>query len=651
MKKIPIVISDYERILLTEVLPYELPIIFTNEWFYQQAKVGFDNVPPLVRVMLKEKIGRETVPYGYSIRQGFAKKRHLSLIHPAAQLTAVDLYRDSNQQICWLCSRSQYSVRYPAQVASYYFDKAAAAHESGLKQDSVDTDSKSSALKATHAASFFAYRDHSHLYKFIESPAFLSIEARFRLLLRFDVKRCFPSLYTHSINWAVKGKDFAKRHRGASSFEDRFDRIMRDANHGETNGIVIGPELSRIFAEIVLQKVDLDISRKIELRNLSNKVQIKRYIDDYFVFGNEKSDLDAVCEIAQEVLQKFNLFVNESKTVLSEAPFVTKQTIAKHEIKDELNSSILGWFREVGDVCTGKSDAESFSVKAFSENPERYAQILIKRIKVSIRRNDASYEIISGYVLGAVAKALFRLGSQKLSVESRTKTLLCALLSAAIEVCLFVYLMDIRVQTTYRISQIILMAVRISKVDRDFSRNLISRIAQLSYEALKLQGKRDEFGPEILNLLVTTRAIDPDRLLSPDQIHSLLTNTEGNVMHWDYFRSVSIIYYIRDRPEYGQLMESILDAALLRFRTQTPIENDTESLLLLLDVSACPYVSTAWKERIIRAATENILRRSVKAGEFGQMINYCTNRLSFTVWDADVRLERLLKKKELTFTY
>ena len=44
---------------------------------------------------------------------------------------------------------------------------------------------------------------------------------------------------------------------------DAFDNLMQSVNARETNGIVIGPEFSRIFAEIILQYIDQKVEQEL----------------------------------------------------------------------------------------------------------------------------------------------------------------------------------------------------------------------------------------------------------------------------------------------------------------------------------------------------------------------------------------------------
>jgi len=80
------------------------------------------------------------------------------------------------------------------------------------------------------------------------------------------------------------------------TFGYKFDKLLMDLNYNETNGIVIGPEFSRIFAEIILQRIDLHVLRRTEEQGLKHKTdyEVFRYVDDYFLFCNDEHVKDLV---------------------------------------------------------------------------------------------------------------------------------------------------------------------------------------------------------------------------------------------------------------------------------------------------------------------------------------------------------------------
>ena len=139
-----------------------------------------------------------------------------------------------------------------------------------------------------------------------------------RFILKADVSRFFPSIYTHSIPWAIMGKAAAKAaHAGRrlrGTWEDRTDVLSCSLNNKQTVGIPIGPDTSRLLAEVVLSRID------VELANKFKKIRGLRYIDDYeFAFAT-RSEAEEVLSFLQHLLNEFELALNPSKTAIIELP-------------------------------------------------------------------------------------------------------------------------------------------------------------------------------------------------------------------------------------------------------------------------------------------------------------------------------------------
>jgi len=54
---------------------------------------------------------------------------------------------------------------------------------------------------------------------------------------------------------------------------------MQSANYGETNGIIIGPEFSRIFAELILQQIDKSVESDLRKEDKLFYKQTMKYTD------------------------------------------------------------------------------------------------------------------------------------------------------------------------------------------------------------------------------------------------------------------------------------------------------------------------------------------------------------------------------------
>src|SRR5690606_1846582 len=284
---------DKSIILLTDVLPYEVPIPFTNIGLYRfSKKTQSEKVPGLITeiLMLSNRSSKNLLPYNYQIIKKLDSYRTLSIMHPQVQLKFVDFYSQYDSLILSLCSKSRSSIRYPSKVASHFYVKNSQILKKKLKDSGVEIERQAFEIDVAHSSSYFTYKDYDFLYKFYDSYKFHRFEKKFKKLLRFDVAKCFPSIYSHSISWAVKGKEFAKKNVQTSSFENKFDKLMQWSNYNYTNLIIICTENSRIFDEIILHKIEINV-----VSNLKNKHNIKidkdfsicRYVDDYFLFTND----------------------------------------------------------------------------------------------------------------------------------------------------------------------------------------------------------------------------------------------------------------------------------------------------------------------------------------------------------------------------
>lgn len=113
------------------------------------------------------------------------------------------------------------------------------------------------------------------------------IEAQSDWVVRTDITRYYPSIYTHSLAWACYGKEKVKRQRSwyEGSLADRLDQLVRAANRNQTVGIPVGPETSRILAEIIGRHVDREVC------SVSAKItpsSVDRLQDDWFVGTSDR---------------------------------------------------------------------------------------------------------------------------------------------------------------------------------------------------------------------------------------------------------------------------------------------------------------------------------------------------------------------------
>ena len=127
-----------------------------------------------------------------------------------------------------------------------------------------------------------------------------------------DISTCFPSMYTHSIPWALVGREAAKSNRDEAEWFNDIDAACRHVKAGETHGLLIGPHASNLVAEIILTTVDRRLRDK--------KFNFIRNIDDYecYVESHERASL--FLTTLEFELRQFDLSLNYKKTFIRELP-------------------------------------------------------------------------------------------------------------------------------------------------------------------------------------------------------------------------------------------------------------------------------------------------------------------------------------------
>ncbi len=179
------------------------------------------------------------------------------------------------------------------------------------------------------------------------------LRSRSKFILRTDISRFYPSLYTHSIAWAMHGKAWCKvpANRNSACLGNDLDRLVQRCQDGQTNGIPIGPDTSLLIAEIMLSKVDTSPL----LHGLSGL----RYIDDYeFVFDSEAAAYEGLTRLQQSLFE-YELHLNAAKTTVIPLPQVLQESWAS-ELKslplDSSRSSFKGQLIHFFDTAFSLAD-------------------------------------------------------------------------------------------------------------------------------------------------------------------------------------------------------------------------------------------------------------------------------------------------------
>jgi len=642
-----------ERCILSDVLPYEVPLTFTNRHFYDfvyEHRVEFSDgtlswisgsraLDTIVRLLfglpenaraigtVTRYIGERQVafttydmqagnakpspglkPLGYKIDHKEVEFRELTIPHPRNQLEMVAFYEQYKETLLYFCSLSPFSIRRPAKVARFTYHKDR-THYERLADEAMPIEQHDHEYE--HVKSFFVYRHYSNVYKFYDSHRYHRCEKTYNAMLKLDVSKCFDSIYTHSIAWAVYGKEAVKENINPSkkTFPGRFDSLMQRMNHNETNGIIIGPEFSRLFAEVILQSIDRRVERELKYASppLRHRVdyEIFRYVDDYFIFFNEDSHRGIIESTLQHALKEYGLYLNVSKAKVYDKPIITEISRAKKRITT-LFDDRLKYSLEVISVDGGEEKKTRGSIELDSK-------ALIIQFKTIIKECGVSYRELLNYTLAVLEAKVEKIlqGFSKADEGHRSQERLIAALVGILEFVFFIYSVSPRANPTIKLCRILRMICAFARKNgvRVEDRHRVLKYIFDDICLILRKNKSDKHTQvETLYLLIALSELGKGYWLEEEMLASYFnvrSNDNGctyrECYELNHFSLTVALFYMRNKVRYGKLRNCVENAIREKIRSRSATRGkEAELVLLLFDVISCPYVSKSLKDDVLQ---------------------------------------------------
>lgn len=660
MKRIH-VSSSPTRFLLSDTLPYETPIVFSNRnlaSFIKRFRITcnvegeiikictssgndfidtelfkrlFDDFDLYVKCGLIWERGKKendiegkynsiTIPYSFSIPREGRSDRKLSVIHPLSQLYAMAFFDKYGEIILYYCNRSNYSIRYPVRKASwkFYYDKTHFISQiNNSEKDSIEEFNKEyEVLK-----SYFIYKKYSNVYKFYESEFYNKLESSFSHLYKIDISRFFDSIYTHSICWQLYDKEYIKNNLNKlkNNFGNLWDSMMQRMNYNETNGIVIGPEFSRVFAETIIQRIDQRVEQKLASNNsVRHRVdyEICRYVDDFFVFYNKEDTRQIIENAIREELSELHFYLNDVKTeIISGRPLISDISVTKYQIERLLFDTFVSTDEDI--------------------LPFVHASKLIQGMKTVLHQNDVAYNDIINYTLAILERKLEKIIQKITKNEKKESNLkpyeISYFFMQSLKFVFFLLSSSTGANSVIRTCRIVLLIINYIRLnhrkytftDKRFipSQHLFDFIYSEVISFINKDLRKNTRTLEITYLLVLVKELGKGYYL-PEK--TLLSWIEGRD---DYFCVISVLFYSMGRKRYSKLTDLLIES----IKRVISIEKSrhSERVLMLFDALACPYFSLIQKKEFLAVFDGTVGDQST----YEKLIHFIdSNNVCFTNW-------------------
>ena len=149
----------------------------------------------------------------------------------------------------------------------------------------------------------------------------------FKDVVEADISDCYSSMYTHTIPWALHGKQLAKKKRRSPSLVgNQIDRHVQHMTEGQTCGIPQGSELMNFVAEIVLGYGDELLVKELANSGIEH-YKVIRFRDDYRIFAKDRVVAEEALGCLYRALQRIQLELRLDKT--SSSGDVVKSAVRK----------------------------------------------------------------------------------------------------------------------------------------------------------------------------------------------------------------------------------------------------------------------------------------------------------------------------------
>lgn len=151
----------------------------------------------------------------------------------------------------------------------------------------------------------------------------ITSSAGYKYALVTDITSFFPTIYTHTIPWALHGKPVAKSNHAktAQYYGNILDAMCMGVQDSQTIGVPIGPDTSHIIAEII--GVGIDEWLHAELRGWPTGF---RYVDDFYLFFNRREEAEKALAAVTKAIGRFELQINASKTRIIEVRALVEES-------------------------------------------------------------------------------------------------------------------------------------------------------------------------------------------------------------------------------------------------------------------------------------------------------------------------------------
>lgn len=352
--------------LLTDIMPVEVSELFSYSKFYEyllSKQSTLDDIVSKMRAMKAEnsetpfaggKWGNwATSPLKFNILKGTDSIRGLNLVQPLSAMNIyffVECYQKELLDI--LSNNSCFSLRYHRKNSDLFYRRKSKKIVDYFEKTSQKVDR---AILQQTGAYFKIYKFNS-VSSFTNSRLWQQCNFKYHNFAKIDYKSCFDSIYTHAYKWCIEKDTVDSKEASNANLHIVIDRVLQNINCRSSNGLIVGPEFSRMIAEVLLQKIDVEVKQNLAAQGLNagTDYRVFRYVDDIYIFSHTQAHTDLIIKTIEIAAQKYLLKFNEFKYLKANTPVVLSSWLGKARALSDRISTLFYRKQELHDMVDKK---------------------------------------------------------------------------------------------------------------------------------------------------------------------------------------------------------------------------------------------------------------------------------------------------------
>lgn len=348
--------------LLTDIMPVEVSELFSYAKFYEYLLSKQSNLDRILSQMRALKAGNAETPFAggkwgswattplkFNILKGTNSVRELNLVQPLSAMNIyffVECYQKELLDI--LANNACFSLRYHRKNSDLFYKRKSKKIVDYFEKTSEKIDR--GILQQTGA--YFKIHKFNSVSSFTNSRLWQQCNFKYRNFAKIDYKSCFDSIYTHVYKWCIEKDTVDSKDASNSNLHIVIDRVLQNINGRSSNGLIVGPEFSRMIAEILLQEIDIEVKRSLAAQGLHTGVDYRvfRYVDDIYIFSHTQAHTDLIIKTIETTAQKYLLKFNEFKYLKADTPVVLSSWLGKARALSDRISALFYRKQELHDM-------------------------------------------------------------------------------------------------------------------------------------------------------------------------------------------------------------------------------------------------------------------------------------------------------------